>query len=461
MSDSEKDLPKLRDPLLDADLSAPFFELPDTEFSLDGNRREFKSLIVLFAFVAPSFIIFALVFFFAFALNSPQRISATLLFCISVLTVIGFAFLAKHLLTTLFKNFETSKNYLKKSEEQFRLLANSIPDLVSVARGNGIGLWYNDAWYRYTGSSPQDSNGINWKHIHHPDYFQKVFAAWEKAVSTGLSFEMQFPLKGADGHFRRFLYRATPIKNSMGEIFLWFGTATDIENEMIRRDDFLSIASHEIKTPLTSLNLQVQLLEKYIQTNGQNLPQHFRESIASCRLQMDRIIHLINSVLDLTQIQLGTLTLNKKNMDLSHLAREVCTRFRVEATNKGVSIAFFSNKSVMGCWDPVRVDQILTNLISNALKYGDQKPISVTINHEEKDALAYLTVEDQGSGIPPELEKQLFNRFNRAHSVSKKQGLGLGLFVSQQLAAVHGGRLSFEPRPEPPGTKFILTLPIS
>lgn len=461
MSNVKRDLSTSNDPLLDADLSAPFFELPEPDFPLENSRSRIRSLLALFVFTAPSLLILVLTIFFIFTLNSPQRNPATFLFGISIVTTIGYAFLARHLLKSLFITFETSRNYLKQSEEQFRLLANSIPDLVSVAKANGTGLWYNDAWYRYTGSSPQDSDGINWKHIHHPDYFQKVFAAWEKAVSTGLAFEMQFPLKGADGHFRRFLYRATPITNSKGEIFLWFGTATDIENEMIRRDDFLSIASHEIKTPLTSLNLQIQLLEKFIQTNGQDLPQNFRASIASCRLQMDRIIHLINSVLDITQIQLGTLTLNRVNLDLSQLAREVCARFQVEATTKGVSIAFSSNKPVMGCWDPVRVDQILTNLISNALKYGDQKPISVNVFSEEKDALVFLTVEDQGSGIPPELEKQLFNRLNRAHSVSKKQGLGLGLFVSQQLATVHGGRLSFEPRPEPPGTKFILTLPIS
>lgn len=449
------------DPLLDADLSAPFFELPEPEFPIDVSRSRIKGLIILFVFTAPALIILVLLSFFIFSLNSPQRILAIYLFGISIVTTIGFSFLARHLFKSLLNTFETSRDYLKQSEEQFRLLANSIPDLVSVAKGDGTGLWYNDAWYRYTGSSPQDSDGINWKHIHHPDYFPRVFSAWETAVTTGKAFEMQFPLKGADGRFRRFLYRATPIRNSDDKIFLWFGTATDIENEMIRRDDFLSIASHEMKTPLTALNLQIQLLEREITNKNHNLPSHLRESIGACRIQMDRIINLINSVLDLTQIQLGTLSLKKSMVDLAHLGNEICKRFQAEAESRGITCNFFSAHSVIGSWDPVRVEQILNNLISNAIKYGNQKPVNVRVSEQKEQNLAMVAIEDEGDGISPQMTEQLFIRYHRAQTASKNQGLGLGLYVSQQLATAHGGSIFFEPRQDKKGTRFILSLPLS
>lgn len=461
MGSVKKPSKPVNDPLLDADLSAPFFELPELEFPTDIGRSRIKGLIILFVFTAPILIILVLLSFFIFSLNGPQRTPAIFLFGASIITTVGFAVLARHLLKSLLRTFEISRNYLKQSEEQFRLLANSIPDLVSVAKGDGRGLWYNDAWYRYTGSSPQDSDGINWKHIHHPDYFPQVFSAWETAVKTGKEFEMQFPLKGADGRFRRFLYRATPIKNSNGKIFLWFGTATDIENEMIRRDDFLSIASHEIKTPLTTLNLQIQLLERSISQSSENFPKSFSDSIVAARVQMNRIIHLINSVLDLTQLRLGTLALNPSTVDLTKLTQEVCNRFQVELENRGIILDLISPPSVLGSWDPVRIDQILTNLISNAIKYGNQKPVKVIVSEKREGNLAIVAIEDEGDGISPKMIEGLFNRYHRAQTTSKKQGLGLGLYISQQLATAHGGSVSFEPRQDKKGTRFILSLPTS
>jgi len=459
MSDS-RDTQNKRDPLLDADLTAPFFELPRPDFAFDENQYSLKRLTVIFVFAAPILFFLALLAFFIFSFNSPQRTLATFLFGFSLLTTVGFALLARSLLKSLFQTFENSQHYLQHSEEQFRLLANSIPDLVSVARGDGTGLWYNDAWYRYTGSSPQDSQGINWKHVHHPDHFPRVFSEWVKAVETGKAFEIQFPLRGSDGLFRRFLYRATPIKNRAGQVSLWFGTATDIENEMIRRDDFLSIASHEIKTPLTSLNLQIQLLEKAVRTYNEPLPANFADSILICRQQIDKIITLINTVLDLSQLQLGTLKLNKTRMDLTLYIQDVCKRFRSEAEAKGIVLNYQSGPSLIGHWDPVRIEQILMNLLSNALKYGKGNPILVKTELVPGKPYACFSVEDDGDGISPQVGEKIFDRFSTANPTGKPQGLGLGLFICKQLVNAHGGSICFDSGPSPKGAKFIVQLPL-
>jgi len=450
---------RAKDPLLDSDLSAPFFDLPETEFSLETNQSYFKRLMVFFVFAAPSFFFLALVAFFIFSLNSPQKTPATYLFGACLLSTVGFAFLARYLLKSLFRTFELSQHYLQHSEEQFRLLANSIPDLVSVAKVDGTGLWYNDAWYRYTGSSPQDSEGINWKHVHHPDYFPKVFLAWKNAVESGKAFEIQFPLKGKDGQYRRFLYRATPLKNKNGNIFLWFGTCTDIEEEMIKRDDFLSIASHELKTPITSLNLQIQLLEKALKTTSSPLPDFFHQAIPLCRLQMEKMIALINTLLDLTQIQLGTLKLNRSPMDLSFMAEEICNRFRLETEAKKISLTFEKKGSCFGKWDSTRLEQVLTNLLSNAVKYGKGKPVRVLVEAFPTKEKTMLVVEDDGDGIAPEVRERIFQRFSRAKSESHLQGLGLGLYICQQLVTAHGGTISVEPVAHERGARFIVTLP--
>jgi PAS domain S-box-containing protein len=120
---------------------------------------------------------------------------------------------------------------LKESEHLFRALANSIANLAWMARPDGWIYWYNDQWYAYTGTTPADMEGWGWERVHDPDVLPVVKERWQDAINRGAPFEMAFPLRGADGQYRRFLTRVNPVRDSRGEVAHWFGTNTDVENE--------------------------------------------------------------------------------------------------------------------------------------------------------------------------------------------------------------------------------------
>src|SRR5204862_8206675 len=117
---------------------------------------------------------------------------------------------------------------LRDSEERFRTLANSITHLAWIARADGFISWYNQRWYEYTGTTPEQMEGWGWQSVHDPEALPKVLEQWKASLATGRTFEMEFPLRGADGVFRWFLTRIRPVRNSEGNIVRWFGTNTNI-----------------------------------------------------------------------------------------------------------------------------------------------------------------------------------------------------------------------------------------
>ena len=117
---------------------------------------------------------------------------------------------------------------LKDSEERFRTMANAIPQLAWIARGDGYIYWYNQRWYDYTGTTPEDMEGWGWQSVHDPEVLPQVLEQWRASIATGRPFDMVFPLRGSDGQFRQFLTRVMPMKDADGQVIQWFGTNTDI-----------------------------------------------------------------------------------------------------------------------------------------------------------------------------------------------------------------------------------------
>ena len=220
------------------------------------------------------------------------------------------------------------------------------------------------------------------------------------------------------------------------------------------RDEFLSIASHELKTPLTPLLLLAQSLA-YTPVKS---PEKARSKAASIERAIRRLSRLIDALLDVSNVAAGKLSLTPEALDLAKLAREVVDRMKDEAAQAGASIELQAGEPVLGRWDRLRLDQVLTNLVSNAIKYGRGKPIEVFVTSGAEGAV--VRVRDQGIGIAPGDVARIFGRFDRASAPEGYGGFGLGLWLVQHFVEVSGGRIEVESEVGV-GSTFTVTLPYS
>jgi signal transduction histidine kinase len=223
------------------------------------------------------------------------------------------------------------------------------------------------------------------------------------------------------------------------------------------RDDFLSIASHELKTPVATLQLLVQNLLRRIQNESAAVtPEVATERLLTVDKQILRLTKLINELLDLSRITDGRIELELEPTDLAAIVRDVVARHQEDARRARCNLSVHVDSPAEGVWDRMRVDQIVENLLSNAIKYGAGGPIEVRVDGDERGAR--LVVRDEGIGIPPDALDRIFDRFERAVSNSDYGGFGLGLWIVRQIVSAHAGELSVQSEPGR-GSTFTVNLP--
>jgi PAS domain S-box-containing protein len=223
------------------------------------------------------------------------------------------------------------------------------------------------------------------------------------------------------------------------------------------RDEFLSIASHELRTPLTALELQLDGLRRAFERGGSaGEKERLARKVTMAVRQADRLGSLIDGLLNVSRIVNGNFRLEPEAFDLVGLVHEVVQRFDEEAERGGSAISVDVPDALPGCWDRSRLDQALTNLLSNALKYGVARPIDVSLLGSND--VVRLRVRDQGIGIAPEDRQRVLGRFERAVSSSHYGGLGLGLYITNEIVEAHGGAIDIDSEPGR-GATFTLTLP--
>ncbi|MCY1080219.1 CHASE domain-containing sensor histidine kinase [Archangium lansingense] len=221
------------------------------------------------------------------------------------------------------------------------------------------------------------------------------------------------------------------------------------------RDDFLVVAAHELKTPLTALQLQITHMGRLL-GKGEILLEPFRDKLGKVRRHLVRLTNLVEELLDVSRIASGHFLFHLEKMDLGRLGREVVDRFGEQAAAKSATISVTEEGDLVGVWDSFRLDQVLTNLVANALKYGLGRPISLSLVGG-KDTVRVM-VRDEGIGIAPADVLRIFNRFERAASSDHYGGLGLGLFITRQIVEALGGRI-FVKSEVGLGSTFIVELP--
>ncbi|GAC1606513.1 MAG: PAS domain-containing sensor histidine kinase [Myxococcales bacterium] len=368
-----------------------------------------------------------------------------------------------------------AQKLLVESEEQFHHFADAMPQLAWIARADGFIFWYNRRWYEYTGTTPAQMEGWGWQSVHDPHELPRVLEKWPASIRTGEPFEMSFPLRAADGTFRWFLTRATPVRGADGAISRWFGTNTDVDaerraseerdaalrtaHEALRlRDEFLSIASHELRTPLMTMDLLLATMIRALQAGGGGAPpERLLGKLQRVEAQSARLSGLVHHLLDVSRITSGRLDLDLVHLDLKALADEIVARFREQAEAAHCRLTVSTQGRVDGFWDRNRLDQVLTNLLSNAVKYGEGKPIRLDLSGREGGGVRIM-VQDEGIGIEPADQALLFERFQRAASARNFGGFGLGLWICRQIVTAHGGEIRVESRPGA-GSTFVVDLP--
>jgi signal transduction histidine kinase len=217
------------------------------------------------------------------------------------------------------------------------------------------------------------------------------------------------------------------------------------------RDEFLSIASHELKTPLTPLVLQLGQLHRALQNNEALLPL-----VEAARRQAARLTDLVDGLLDVTRMDEGALALGRDRFDLADLVRGVGQRLRKQADAAGCPLLVDAPSEAMGRWDRDRLEQVIENLLSNAFKYGRGKPVELRLSSQEDGVR--LSVRDHGIGIARENVSRIFGRFERAVSSRHYGGLGLGLYVASEIVEAHGGSILVQSEPGR-GSIFTVLLP--
>jgi PAS domain S-box-containing protein len=216
------------------------------------------------------------------------------------------------------------------------------------------------------------------------------------------------------------------------------------QNAIRARDEFLSIASHELRTPLTPLQLQLQRLvgERYKQTLEKLSPERLQDILKRSERQVHRLSSLIDNLLDVSRITSGRMKLQPERMDLAEVVRDVTGRFSEELNRSECTLKLQLSDPVVGLWDRLRVEQIVTNLLVNAIKYGSGKPIEIAV--ERNNRSARFTIRDHGIGIPFNEQARIFGRFERAVSNREYGGLGLGLYITRQIVDAHNGSIAVE-----------------
>lgn len=355
-------------------------------------------------------------------------------------------------------NEKLSRQRIEESEEKFRSLSNSVPQLVWTANASGEINYYNQAVFDYTGLTIDELIGDGWMGIVHIDDRIENMRRWMDAITSGKPYLFEHRLRRHDGEYRWQLSRALPQRDADGKIRMWVGTSTDIDEikkHDQQKDDFIKTASHELKTPVTTIKGYVQLL---INTHGNSSDKMLSSSLSTIDRQVSKLTKLITDLLDVTKIETGSLQLNKEHFSLDELVTEITGDLQMTTPKHELILDLQPNVLVYA--DRDRISQVLMNLLTNAIKYSPYAD-KVIVKTRVAASNVTLSVRDFGIGIINKDYERIFERFYRVEGKDEKTfpGFGIGLFIVKEIVGQHGGRVWVESEKDS-GSVFHFTLPI-
>ena len=363
---------------------------------------------------------------------------------------------------TKLKEAEAERNKaaqeLKESEARFRMFADSMPQIVWAADGEGKLSYINKAFYSFSGLRASENVAEEWMEIIHPDDRQATLREWDESCSNGREFTFEHRFRMKDGDYRWQLTRAVPLKNKEGLVETWVATSTDIQEikELdLQKDHFISIASHELKTPITSIKGYIQILESIY---SKSEDAFLKKSLAAVDKQIIKLTNLISDLLDLSKLKLGSLHLVKESFKMNDLIEEVVEEMRLVKQDYSIEVNLETDATVFA--DRERIAQVLINFLTNAIKYSPRNKW-IRVKTFIKDNQLTVVVKDQGIGIHKQSQQRIFERFYRVEGTNEKTypGFGIGLFISSEIIKRHKGKIGVESAPDK-GSEFFFSLPV-
>jgi len=354
-------------------------------------------------------------------------------------------------------------NALRESEARFRQLADAMPQIVWTASPDGLPDYYNERWWQFTGfdrsNVPADSGSIL-----HPADRDRALSVWREATANGHPWRIENRFwDRREERWRWFLSQAVPYRDESGEVVKWFGTSTDIDDqkrveaglESANKDleQFAYSASHDLQEPLRTIGIYSELLEtRYRERlDGPGLEYLGFLKSGSRRMQM-----LVRDLLSYTHALRADETAVVENMDANEVLRTVLSNLAMAIDESGAEVV--SQPLPVLTIQRVHLQQLLQNLIGNAIKYRGREAPRVEVAAERRSGQWYLSVRDNGIGIDPKYREQIFGLFKRLHSESQYSGTGIGLAVCQRIVERYGGTIGVESEPGK-GSTFYFTLP--
>lgn len=351
-------------------------------------------------------------------------------------------------------------------EARLSLMADAMPLIFIIKNENYELEFINQRGWDFLGIETKDPALLDLSDYVHTDDRNRFIEANLESKFNLKTLNEEFRMRNSKGDYIWMLLRMVPLLDKENQIYKWYGSITDIDtlkkvSEDLKkavqsRDEFLSMASHELKTPLTSLKMQLQMRMRYMD-RGKSLIHRLEKMVKDDEKQVNRLIRLVDDMLDISRIQNGSIDLVKTDFNLKDLIIEVVDRHSFIFHSVNSEIVLETLEPIEGCWDRFKIEQILINLITNALKYGNHHDIFIGCYQEEDRACFY--VKDQGIGIDKKDLERIFVLFERVQSNINISGLGLGLYIVKKMVEAHGGEISIDSEPMK-GSTFTVKLPL-
>lgn len=353
---------------------------------------------------------------------------------------------------------------IQDSELLFKTISNASPAALWMTDARGQNVFVNDTWVKWTGKPLEEQLELGWLANLLDDDRNATVEKFLSCVSLRKYFSAEFRFSRASGEIRWGFTEAEPYFDINGNFAGYAGSVTDItEFKKLeqRKDDFIKMASHELKTPITSITGYVQLLLNiYNELNDEKLQASksiVKSSLTTVSKQVSKLTRLVSELLDLSRIETGKLELHKTEFDLSALLEETVQDIRQTTSNHALILYNDFEGSITG--DKDRIAQVVINLLTNAIKYSpDANNVEISLEGDKDKAV--LKVKDSGIGIDKKDHQRIFERFYRVEGKSEQTypGFGIGLFIASEIVSRHHGTIAVESE-KGQGSVFTVVLP--